>query len=270
VASSPELRPAALPGEIERARLDNGLEVCLLRNAQAPIVSTALLYRVGARDEREGETGIAHFLEHMMFKGSERYAAGEVDRRTQDLGGNNNAFTSHDVTAYWFSFAADRWHEALAIESDRLRGLRLETSQVDAERQVILEEIAMYRDDPWDALEMEVLAMLFGEHAYGRQVLANRSRVADRNGWSAARESSPACSGCSRHRLPTSPGMPSCDSWRRCSPTVGRAGCSICWWKRASSAWVSPPVWLTARWLRSWRSARSCCPVSKSARSKRG
>ena len=166
-------RLAALPGEIERFALPNGLAVCLVRNAQAPIVSTALFYRAGARDEEAGEGGLAHFLEHMMFKGSARYGPGEVDRRTQALGGTNNAFTSHDLTAYWFSFAADRWGEALAIEADRMRGLRLEPREVDAERQVILEEIDMYRDDPWDALEMEVLAALFAGHPYGRPVLGS-------------------------------------------------------------------------------------------------
>jgi zinc protease len=163
--------PAAIPGELERARLDNGLEIVLLANPQAPIVSTALLYRVGARDEPPGASGVAHFLEHMMFKGSERFAPGEVDRRTQELGGTNNAFTSHDVTAYWFSFAADRWRAALEIEADRMRGLRLDEREVDAERNVILEEIAMYRDDPWDALEMEVVAALFRDHPHGRPVL---------------------------------------------------------------------------------------------------
>jgi len=165
------VQPSALPGEIERRRLANGLELCLLRNRQAPIVSTALFYRVGARDERPGEGGIAHFLEHMMFKGSERYGPGEVDRRTQALGGSNNAFTSHDVTAYWFSFAADRWREALAIEADRMRSLRLDAREVEAERRVILEEIDMYRDDPWEALEMAVIEALFDGHPYGRQVL---------------------------------------------------------------------------------------------------
>ncbi|HEX9799164.1 MAG TPA: pitrilysin family protein [Thermoanaerobaculia bacterium] len=167
----------ALPGEVERRRLANGLEVCLLRNRQAPIVSTALFYRAGCRDEAPGRAGVAHFLEHMMFKGSARYGPGEVDRRTQELGGTNNAFTSHDVTAYWFAFAADRWSEALAIEADRMRGLRLDPREVDAERQVILEEIDMYRDDPWEALELDVVAALFAGHPYGRPILGTADEL---------------------------------------------------------------------------------------------
>jgi len=163
--------PRALPGEIRRARLDNGLEICVVRNPQAPIVTSALFYRVGTRDEAPGRGGLAHFLEHLMFKGSERYGPGEIDRLTQALGGSNNAFTSHDLTAYWFSFAADRWTEALTIEADRMRGLRLDPAEVDSERNVVLEEIAMYRDEPWDALELEVQAALFPGHPYGRPVL---------------------------------------------------------------------------------------------------
>jgi zinc protease len=171
-------RPPALAGEIEVSKLASGLELCLVRNPQAPLVTSAIFYRVGARDEEPGRGGLAHFLEHLMFKGSEEYGPGEIDRRTQALGGSNNAFTSHDVTAYWFTFAADRWTEALDIESDRMRGLRLDPAEVDAERRVIVEEIAMYRDDPWDALELDVQAALFPGHPYGRPVLGTAEELA--------------------------------------------------------------------------------------------
>ena len=169
--------PGRLPGEIALGRLGNGLRVCVLTNRQAPIVTTALWYRAGTRDEPAGHGGIAHFLEHMMFKGTARYGAGEIDRRTQALGGDNNAFTSHDATAYHFAFAADRWREALAIEADRMAGLALEPAEADSERRVILEEIAMYEAEPWDALEERVLAALFGDHPYGRPVLGTRAEL---------------------------------------------------------------------------------------------
>ncbi len=165
--------PQNLQAEARESRLASGLEVCLLPNRQAPIVSTVLVYRAGGRDEAPGESGAAHFLEHMMFKGSQRYGPGEIDRRTQALGGTNNAFTSHDLTAYYFAFAADRWHEALAIERDRMTGLDLAAEEVTSERQVILEELAMYRDDPWDALELAVQGALFAGHPYGVPVLGN-------------------------------------------------------------------------------------------------
>lgn len=168
---------SALPGTPRLERLGNGLTVCLVENRQAPIVTSALFYRAGTRDEPAGHGGVAHFLEHMMFKGSARYGPGEIDRRTQALGGVNNAFTSHDATGYYFNFAADRWTEALAIEADRMANLALDPEQVASERQVILEEIAMYDSEPWDALETEVQAHLFPSHPYGRPVLGTREEL---------------------------------------------------------------------------------------------
>jgi zinc protease len=173
----PVLAVPRLPGSIEISRLANGLTLCLHKNPQAPVVTTALWYRVGTRDETLAHGGIAHFLEHLMFKGSARFGPGEIDRRTQALGGSNNAFTSHDATAYYFNFAADRWRQALEIEADRMAGLRLEPDEVASERQVILEEIAMYEDDPWDALEHEAFAAFFGGHPYGRPVLGTAATL---------------------------------------------------------------------------------------------
>ena len=171
-----------LPGRsfasAERHRLDNGLELVLLPNAQAPIVTSVLVYRAGGRDEVAGASGAAHFLEHMMFKGAGRYGPGEIDRRTLALGGVNNAFTSHDLTAYYFAFANDRWAEALTIERERMTQLTLDPEEITSERQVILEELAMYRDDPWDALELAVQAELFGDHPYAVPVLGLEAGIA--------------------------------------------------------------------------------------------
>ncbi|HMB53994.1 MAG TPA: pitrilysin family protein, partial [Thermoanaerobaculia bacterium] len=160
-----------LPGEATVERLANGLTVCLLSNRVAPVVTTALWYRAGTRDETAAEAGAAHFLEHMMFKGWAAYGPGDVDRRTQSLGGDNNAFTSHDATCYHFRFAPDRWHEALAIEADRMAGLTLDRREVASERRVILEEVAMYDADPWDSLDQKVHAARFPGHPYGLPVL---------------------------------------------------------------------------------------------------
>ena len=168
---------SCIPGRRQFARLANGLTVCVLENRQAPVVTTALCFRAGTRDDPAGHGGAAHFLEHMMFKGSARFGPGEIDRRTQALGGSNNAFTSHDATTYYFSFAADRWTEALAIEADRMASLTLDPRQVASERQVIREEIAMYDSEPWDALEVAVQARLFRGHPYGRPVLGTRGEL---------------------------------------------------------------------------------------------
>ena len=157
--------------------LDNGLTLCVVENRRVPLVATAVIYSAGTRDEAPGLGGAAHFLEHMMFKGSERYGPGEIDRLTRALGGSNNAFTSHDSTLYYFTFAADRWHRALGVEADRMAGLILDPAEVGSERQVIVEEIAMYEGEPWDALDREVTSTLFAPHPYGRPVLGTRDEL---------------------------------------------------------------------------------------------
>ncbi len=157
--------------------LDNGLRVVLLPQNGAESIAVALCYRAGSRDEEPGESGLAHFLEHMMFKGSAAYEPGAIDRLTQRLGGTNNAFTSHDATLYHFQFERGSWQEALRIESDRMRGLSLLPEEVDSEREVILEEIRMVEDDPWDALEQAVARRMFGDHPYGQSVLGTRESL---------------------------------------------------------------------------------------------
>ena len=151
--------------------LDSGLRLVVREEPGKPLVSSALWYGVGTRHETAQQSGLAHFLEHMMFKGSERFGAGEVDRITQGLGGTNNAFTSHDATVYTFTVPATSWRTVLEIEVDRLGTLLLDPDEVESERQVILEEIAMYESDPWDALDQAVVRRLFGDHPYGQPVL---------------------------------------------------------------------------------------------------
>jgi zinc protease len=168
---------AILYGTLHRRVLANGLELAVLETGHVPLVSTVLWYRVGAAVEARSHGGSAHFLEHMMFKGSTRFGAGEVDRLTQRLGGSNNAFTGHDSTAYYFQFASDCWESALDVESDRMRGLLLDGGEVDHERRVILEELAMYESDPWDALERRVQSLLYGDHPYGRPVLGTPAEL---------------------------------------------------------------------------------------------
>jgi zinc protease len=151
--------------------LENGLRVLLAERHLDPVVAVMLWYRAGARNETEKEAGVSHFLEHMMFKGSASYAKGAIDRVTTTLGGTNNAFTTADHTAYWFEFASDRWESALAVEADRMRSLLLDTAEFEAERQVVLEELAQGEDDPWRVLSQEVQAALFARHPYRRPVI---------------------------------------------------------------------------------------------------
>lgn len=179
IPPSPETAaaPRAFPGPVTVGTLGNGLTVACLDNPQAPVVGLAVWVRAGTRHEPAGHGGLAHFLEHLMFQGSRRFGPGEHDRRIRALGGDDNALTSHDATAYLTTVAADRWHEVLALEADRMAGLRLDGEAVDRERQVICAELAMYDDDPWDSLSRAVDAALYGDHPYARPILGTREEL---------------------------------------------------------------------------------------------
>jgi zinc protease len=159
--------------KITEHRLANGLAVLLAERHSDPVVTAMVWYRVGSRNEREHEAGVSHFLEHMMFKGSARFAKGEIDRITTTLGGSNNAFTGCDHTAYWFELASDRWEKALEIEADRMQHLLLDAKEFDAERAVVLEELAMGLDEPWRRLTDLVQSTLFLRHPYRRPVIGH-------------------------------------------------------------------------------------------------
>ena len=172
-SAATQLRAALGGAEITEHRLKNGLRVLLIERHADPVVALMTWYRVGARNEREDEAGVSHFLEHMMFKGSRRFAKGEVDRITTELGGSNNAFTGYDHTAYWFELASDRWERGLEIEADRMRHLSLDEGEFNAEREVVLEELAMGKDDPWRQLSELVQTTLFTRHPYRRPIIGH-------------------------------------------------------------------------------------------------
>lgn len=151
---------------VEKKVLSNGLTVILKELHDKPIVATVIWYRVGSRNEEIGQTGKSHFLEHMLFKGTSRYKKGEIDLITLSNGGSNNAFTWLDYTAYYFTFASDRWQAALEIESDRMRNNTFAEEEFDSEKQVVEEELRIGLDGPWEALENEVWATAFRQHPY--------------------------------------------------------------------------------------------------------
>jgi zinc protease len=165
------VRRERAPGEPVEVILDNGLRALLVERSGLPIVASTIWYRVGSRDERTGQTGCSHLLEHMMFKGTARYAKGEIDQLTSRMGGSNNAFTDHDTTAYWFALAADRWERALEIEADRMTGCALDPGEFEAEKSVVLEELAMYDDDPWQRMWAVGEATAFHVHPYHHPII---------------------------------------------------------------------------------------------------
>src|SRR6058998_4159565 len=147
---------AAQSGErVLASTLDNGLRVLLQEDHRSPIVSFQMWYRVGSRNEARGATGIAHFLEHLMFKGTPTHGKGQFARVVEQNGGQDNAFTSHDVTSYYVNIAADRVDMVLGLEADRMRRLLLDPKEIDSERQVVMEERRTRTEDDPDGLISE-------------------------------------------------------------------------------------------------------------------
>lgn len=160
--------------DVEVVELENGFKALLVERGPLPVVASMLWYRVGSRDERTGETGVSHFLEHMMFKGTERFAKGQIDLQTSKMGGSNNAFTDNDSTAYYFTMASDRWETALEIEASRMRDCLLDPHEFASEKNVVLEELAMGEDDPWRPLYQATESLLYQVHPYHHPVIGYR------------------------------------------------------------------------------------------------
>lgn len=155
-----------LTENVKRTKLANGLTVLTKEVHTRPIVAAMIWYRVGARDEELGQTGKSHFLEHMLFKGTDKYKKGQIDLITMQNGGRNNAFTWLDFTAYYFTFASDRWEIALEVEASRIRDTAFAPEEFASEKQVVIEELQIGQDGPWDSLEEEVWATAFRQHPY--------------------------------------------------------------------------------------------------------
>ena len=157
---------------IENFTLDNGLEVVVIPDHRAPVVTHMVWYKVGSADEPAGKSGIAHFFEHLMFKGTDRHPAGELDTAVAAVGGSLNAFTTADVTAYFETVPADALASMMDFEADRMRGLTLTDAVIDAERDVVLEERRQrVEGSPQALLGEEFGATLFQNHPYGIPVI---------------------------------------------------------------------------------------------------
>ena len=170
--------PAAADEPVTTFTLDNGLNVVVIEDHRAPVVVQMIWYRVGAADEPAGHSGIAHFLEHLMFKGTEKIAPNAFSGIVEAQGGDDNAFTSWDYTAYFQRIAADRLDMVMEMEADRMRNLRLTEEDVTTERQVILEERAQRTDSDPGALLMEQMrAAQFLNTPYGIPVIGWRHEM---------------------------------------------------------------------------------------------
>jgi zinc protease len=166
----PSTGPAA--DNVVAATLDNGLRVILLEDARSPIVSFQVWYRVGSRNERQGATGIAHFLEHLMFKGTPTRGPKQFARLVEENGGQDNAFTSQDVTSYYVDITVDKLDLVIDLEADRMQNLVLDPKEIASEREVVIEERrTRTEDDPGGFLGEEVSSIAFKAHPYGAPII---------------------------------------------------------------------------------------------------
>ncbi|KAB0682601.1 M16 family metallopeptidase [Aureimonas leprariae] len=164
--------------KIESFALANGLQVVVLPDHRAPVVTQMVWYKAGAADEVAGTSGIAHFLEHLMFKGTKNHKAGEFSSAVSNIGGEENAFTTSDYTAYYQQVPADALEEMMRFESDRMENLVLDDAAVLPERDVILEERRMRTEnDPGAQLGEAMDAALYQNSHYGIPVIGWRHEM---------------------------------------------------------------------------------------------
>ncbi|MCB0058451.1 MAG: insulinase family protein [Caldilineaceae bacterium] len=154
-----------------RTTLDNGLQVILRPSRRAPVASFWLFYRVGSRNETPGYTGISHWVEHMLFKGTERFPRGEFDKAVARAGGVFNGMTGQDWTVYFETFPAERIELALQVESDRMGNAIFDAEETESERTVILSEREGSENSYFYRLQEEVQAAAFQAHSYRNPVI---------------------------------------------------------------------------------------------------
>ncbi len=167
----PTAATAAGP-DVAHFTLANGLEVVVIPDHRTPVVTHMVWYRVGAADETPGKSGLAHFLEHLMFKGTEKNPQGLFSQVVATIGGQENAFTSSDYTGYFQRSTREQLKTLMEFESDRMTGLVLTDDVVKPERDVVLEEYNMrVANNPGARLDEQMEAALYLNHPYGRPVI---------------------------------------------------------------------------------------------------
>ena len=158
---------------IKKSTLGNGLTVVLREMHHAPVASFWIWYRVGSRNEKPGQTGVSHWVEHMMFKGSPAFPPGTLDRTVSRLGGRFNAFTWIDFTAYYETMPSEHIALSLDLEADRMVNAFMDEEAVNSERTVILSERHMYENQPMFLLHEELTSAAFRVHPYHHEVIGD-------------------------------------------------------------------------------------------------
>jgi zinc protease len=158
--------------------LGNGMQVVVIPDHRTPVVTQMIWYKVGSADETPGKSGLAHFLEHLMFKGTSAHPAGEFSQTVQRIGGSENAFTATDYTGYFQRVPREQLLKMMEFEADRMTGLVLKDENVLPERDVVLEEYNMrVANNPDARLSEQIMAALYLNHPYGRPVIGWRQEI---------------------------------------------------------------------------------------------
>ncbi len=158
--------------------LDNGMDVVVIEDHRAPVVTNMVWYKAGSADEPPGSSGVAHFLEHLLFKGTETLAPGEFSKVVAANGGTDNAFTSYDYTGYYQRIAADRLELVMKMEADRMVNLQLDDADILTERDVIIEERnTRTENDPGALFGEQRNAALYLNHPYGTPIIGWRHEM---------------------------------------------------------------------------------------------
>ncbi len=159
-------------------RLNNGMQVVVIEDHRAPIAVQMVWYFAGAADEQPGKSGIAHYVEHLMFKGTEKFGPGAFSNAIKLIGGSDNAFTTHDYTAYVQRVAVQHLETVMEMEADRMRGLVLSSEDIETERQVVLEErIERTDSNPSAVFGEQRSAAQYLNHPYGIPVIGWRHEI---------------------------------------------------------------------------------------------
>lgn len=178
VLSHAMARPALADDQVTSFTLPNGMDVVVVEDHRAPVVMHMVWYRAGSADEPAGASGIAHFLEHLMFKRTEKMESGEFSRTVARNGGRDNAFTSHDYTAYFQRVASDRLGLMMQMEADRMVNLRLDDAEIATERDVIIEERNQrVENNPAALFREQKDAVQYLNHRYGVPIIGWRHEM---------------------------------------------------------------------------------------------
>ena len=169
--------PVDLLAGLERRELPNGLAIVVKEDHRLPTLTAMLAYRVGSVNEPDGLTGVSHFFEHMVFKGSAKYKRGDIDLVTYRCGGENNAYTTHDMTGYWFHVHSSHLDDVLDILADTCGNSTLDPQEFELERGPVLQEMNIWLDGPWGELERTLEKTIYTQSRYRHPVLGWREDV---------------------------------------------------------------------------------------------